>query len=128
MRELKVRIWNGYLTKEYKAYDRCHIAMDGPYVRIKAYQYDNDYAIEQYTGINDKNGKEIYEGDIIQEVLDFDNDDIDGTFKYRVFWDEGTLCWSLAPIGNESIHDDLWECNSSVEVIGNIHENPELIK
>ena len=82
--------------------------------------------IEQYTGLKDKNGKEIYDGDIIQETLGFDVDSIDGTFKYKVFWNEDMLCWSLEYIGNESIHDDLYECNSTVEVIGNIHENPEL--
>lgn len=86
------------------------------------------YILEQYTDRIDKNGKEIYEGDIIQEELDFSVDSIDGTFRYKVVWDEETLCWSLDHIGNESIHEDLWECNSSVEVIGNIHENPDLLK
>lgn len=84
--------------------------------------------IEQYTGLKDKNGKEIYDGDIIQENLSFDNDSVDGIFKYKVYWNETMLCWSLEHIGNESIHDDLWECNSSVEVIGNIHENPDLLE
>lgn len=119
MRELKFRVWNNNTNKyEYTESDY-YFVIDQ---RVKAYDY------EQYTGLKDKNGKEIYEGDIIQEELGFDDDSIDGSFKYKVFWSEETLCWSLDPVGNESIHDDLWECNSSVVVIGNIHENPGLLK
>ena len=80
--------------------------------------------IEQYTGLKDKNGKEIYEGDIVEEDIDFNSKMTDGTFRYKVYWNEDELCWSLDPIGPESIHNDLWELNSSCRVIGNIHENP----
>lgn len=128
MRELKFRVWNGYKTKEFKALDRFYVRVEDRYLEIKAYNYDKDYAIEQYTGLKDKNDKEIYEGDIIQEEINLNTKMTDGTFKYKVFWNEEMLCWSLEHIGNESIRDDLWECNSSVEVIGNIHENPELLE
>lgn len=132
MRELKFRVWE----KEDRKYYRLlyiEFGSDGKPIagKIELSAVEDELAdipeqleIEQYTGLKDKNGKEIYEGDIIQEELGFDDDSIDGTFKYKVFWDEETLCWSLDPVGNESIHDDLWECNSSVVVIGNIHENP----
>ena len=82
--------------------------------------------LEQYTGLKDKNGKEIYEGDIVEEDIDFNSKMTDGTFRYKVYWNEDELCWSLDPIGSESIHNDLWELNSSRRVIGNIHENKEL--
>ena len=87
---------------------------------------DNDVAIvEQFTGLLDRNGKEIYEGDIVREDIEVGDDDIDGEYRYQVVWDEETLCWSLFPnYGN--IHKDLWETNLSREVIGNIHENKEL--
>lgn len=85
------------------------------------------FVVEQYTGLKDKNGREIYEGDIIEEDIDFNSKMTDGTFRYKVYWNEDELCWSLAPIGRESIHNDLWETNQSIEVIGNIHENPELL-
>lgn len=82
---------------------------------------------EQYTGLKDKYGKEIYEGDIIQEEIDFNSKMTDGVFTYVVEWDSDTLCYGLRGNGN-SIHDELWEVNASVEIVGNIHENPELLK
>lgn len=85
------------------------------------------YFVEQYTGLKDENGKEIYEGDIVEEDIDFNSKMTDGTFRYRVYWDEDLLCWSLDPIGEESIHNELWQTNLSRRVIGNIHENSEIL-
>lgn len=88
---------------------------------------DDEVAIvEQYTGLKDRNGKEIYEGDIVREDIEVGDDDIDGEYIYQVVWDEETLCWSLSP-NYWAIHNDLWELNSSCRVIGNIHQNPELV-
>lgn len=86
--------------------------------------YSEDSVFEQYTGLTDKNGTLIYEGDIVKEHIEVGDDDIDGEYRYRVFWDEETLCWSLSP-NYGIIHKDLWETNQSREVIGNIHEPPK---
>lgn len=88
---------------------------------------EDNYIVEQYTGSEDKNGKEIYEGDIVEEDIDFNSKMTDGTFRYKVYWNEDELYWSLDPIGPESIHNDLWELNSSCRVIGNVHENKGLL-
>lgn len=126
-REIKFRAWVYYGDKLDKPmYSRDFQGLDRFFE--DCCESDEGQVIEQYTGLKDKNGKEIYEGDIIQEEIDFNSKMTDGIFKYKVYWDEEELCWALEHIGNESIHHELWQCNFSTEVIGNIHENPELLE
>ena len=70
---------------------------------------------EQCTGLKDKNGKLIYEGDIVRYKL-FHEDYLLGTYLNKVTFNHG----SFIPICNSKVGD--------VEVIGNIHENPELLE
>lgn len=85
--------------------------------------------VGQYTGITDDNGKKIFEGDI----LGITNDDPDYDYITKVYLDCNTLCvdvqgqdYDYTSIGFAiEICDD--ECDQ-LEVIGNIHDNPELLK
>lgn len=130
MRELKYRVWDVENESYDDPYSYAYYAMtqDGG---LDFYCHGDcmdeaepdKYIVEQYTGLTDKNGKEIYEGDIVQEEIDFNSKMTDGIFKYEVYWDNTTLSWGVRPIGPESIHEYLWECNQSLDVIGNIHEN-----
>ena len=79
--------------------------------------------VGQYTGLTDKNGKKIFEGDILE-------------FSDRlvvVFWHAHLGCWDssfLKLTNKQDGRDDMsplnWDYKS--EVIGNIHDNPELLK
>lgn len=74
--------------------------------------------IGQYTGLKDKNGKKIFEGDIV--CHDFGEKQIGKQYAI-VKWSEKYASFQLKPI------DDWMFCNlSDVEVIGNIYDNPEL--
>ena len=67
--------------------------------------------IEQFTGLHDKNGKEIYEGDIVT----------DGVGKYKIIYD-----LKLAGYQPYCIFRD--DPENYCEVIGNISVNPDLVK
>lgn len=79
---------------------------------------NDDYIVEQCTGVKDKNGKLIYEGDIVFIECEEDNAVIEWENDCAAF-SIGTkdICWSF---------DNF--CSYELEVIGNIHENPELLK
>lgn len=119
MRELKFRFWNT-LTGELEKYsDLFFIRGDGAICSNDA--VESHLEAEQYTGLKDKNGKEIYEGDIVQEsncktVVEFSTEDV-GSCGCCVdrFWGSGFIV---------TISDNPEDC----EVIGNIHENKELLE
>ena len=91
--------------------------------------------VGQYTGLTDKNGKKIFEGDIV-ELTDVNND-IKWTAIVVFGNSYGTYCWgwNLMYVGvNPKVNTDilLWvdmeESGAFIEVIGNVTDNPELLK
>lgn len=78
------------------------------------------YDLEQCTGLKDKNGKLIYEGDILKSIY---------TEKtYIVDREKHYACWSYRykNVGTTLSEGDI--ANYELEIVGNIHENPELLE
>ena len=123
MREIKFRAW-------YKPYKQmCQVESlrfdgNGVYtvVLIEESFYDrrlveaDEIVIEQFTGLEDKNGTEIYEGDIL----------IDDTGEPIEYW---VVKFSESGFVGEcaGVAEPLFEL-ANLEVVGNIHENPELVE
>lgn len=127
-REIKFRAWDKNFKKMYKigqislekgtwnyeSENREFIGMSIP--------YQPSLELMQFTGLHDKNGKEIYEGDILKFS------DVDTAI---VQWDKEYASFIAKPVEDFYFDNDVLGCamgnNSAVEVIGNIYENPELL-
>lgn len=106
---------NGIIKKVYSLFEipfiaeKCDVWNVLPIVYVRA-----------FTGLHDKNGKEIYEGDIIQNVAN------DGR-RLSIF----QIRWQQSSCGfvkdREDGHTFTLEISKYFEVIGNIHQNPELL-
>ena len=91
--------------------------------------------IGQYTGLTDKNGKEIFEGDILTSCYPF-KDGGEPNYNAEVFWSEGSLrfCTELHCVNpnkagiSDGICEGLTDIDIQYEIIGNIYDNSELIK
>jgi uncharacterized phage protein (TIGR01671 family) len=130
MREIKFRVWHKDGRKKPDKW------MRGPFDLAEfandqsGYEPENKYwdgygdawVFMQFTGLHDKNGKEIYEGDIIHEYVEADVDgkvEVATDEKFAVEWycQDLDCGWTLFPVSCDGY-----------EVIGNIYENTELLK
>lgn len=126
MREIKFRAWN-ILTKQMMNNEDL---WDIPYNELFIHTPDSrPFNMMQYTGLKDKNGKEIYEGDILGGTK---NTDPNGIMKNIVIYEyEGFkhkwLDERTARIRDKEIDPIFRNTHIVFEVIGNIYENPELL-
>jgi len=115
MREIKFRVWdkdNNYMNLD-PSFD---------YIGHQIYISMTHYTVMQYTGLRDKNGKEIYEGDVLKDTYD--------TLTRVVWWPNG--CWALE---DGECYMDGWSYAFNLDadvagkiIVGNIYENPELVE
>lgn len=127
-REIKFRVWSNNTWKMHEVVgirflaDKIDVLDDGMPVTLET-SYQGEFVLLQYTGLKDKNGKEIYEGDILQCHYDF-GDDTEPMEPVIVEWQYDG--WAIHALGNDiyMLPRD-WE---GYEVIGNVFENSDLLE
>ncbi len=126
MREIKFRFWNQYLKIFEKSVD---VTLDKKFEGIYAEVVDNindEYAeieMQQFTGLYDKNGKHIYEGDILQSE--------DKDYTFQIVWNDEWARFDYEMVWSKEkncIHDIRLGRSERYLVIGNIYEHPGLLK
>lgn len=134
MREIKFRVWD---KQEKRMYDdlRSDITLICDYESARLVfgdDFHDDFSVYstnkielmQFTGLKDMTGKDIFEGDIIRGSYDQYGDKIEQTREVK--YDEQM---QLMPFHDIVGYDcELWMDEATYEVIGNVYENPDLLK
>lgn len=124
-RELKFRVWD-ILTKNYhypdKGYQGHHILyLNGDFTNLQNGVGSSEVIVQQYVGVNDKNGKDVYEGDYIKHDFPSDEDVLR----------RGGECQNLVEVRFAEKYDDrfpgwvltdMFTQGGEFEVVGNIFE------
>jgi uncharacterized phage protein (TIGR01671 family) len=140
-RELKFRVWNGaemvhdvtvgkfgtfYVNPSNNGLDEKDSASLTPFTT----KYHEGTPVMQFTGVKDKNGDEVYEGDVVT-FLDACSTSTENGMECdewenigEVFWCDSMHRWDVS--NRTDIDAD--EALADIEVIGNIYKNPELLK
>ena len=111
MREIKFRAWDG---KNMLNIDHWTLSMINRHI-------PESHVVMQYTGLKDKKGVEIYEGDIVNYKDDHMN-------PYYIYWDEHHAAFRLHHKKWARLSNLIMDFSRYYKVIGNIHQSPELLE
>ena len=116
MREIEFRLWDKkygcmddygfYIGSDGRVFQPASMTYNTPNTEIE--EVKDRYILMQYTGLKDKNGVKIFEGDIV-EITD---------------GDEWVVGRKIARMDGETLN---WHPQTIGKIIGNIHENPEMV-
>ena len=136
MREIRFRIWDGidYMSSSFSLQD----------IQQSKIQFTKDLAVMQFTGLKDENGKDIYEGDIVQFTYWwFDGNVAESALTGTIVYSDAVMSFQLEGVKNKEWEkftgyesdskyltpfSELCFEEADFKVIGNIWETPELIK
>lgn len=140
MRDIKFRAWDKDSDKMVFQHD---VSVGKEYFfslsedNVELLRYDNDYSayvkcnseIMQYTGLKDRNRKEIYEGDIVKfldekmHYCEFRNEFVN---IGKIFFDNcQVMGWDIT--NRHMGIEEVWHYREYIEVVGNIYESPDLL-
>lgn len=124
MRKIKFRAWHKEkkIMGEVLGIDILHKEIFFSNEDVDCYEHTDfkDIELMEYTGLKDKNNKEIYEGDILS--------DGNNEKPYKVIFENGSFRAEFEGYFEEHSFDLIDVVAQGCEVVGNIYENPELIK
>lgn len=131
----RFRAWNKATKEMYEVDDIMSIDFGKSEISVKTlffertncYKFD-DIELMQSTGLADKNGKEIFEGDVVTDGYTTGDIKNHPTLGFYMVDDNGTERWFSDSATIEDFEEDVETAHKILEIIGNIYKNPELLE